>query len=226
MDKKECIYPHNGEQQTEQQSKQWTKCADSSPKKSKTILSAGKIITFIFRNSPWIVFINYIKIAGWINIFNRVLKLLKIQTSILTVLGRNNNKWPFWAKQKIVFFRKCSIDSHIYNFFFSKLSRILWGELHTPVEADGFRVRVATPILAHLRHVILELRRTLGQVAGTGLEISLLAVDVVVPPAVETARSRFFALWRSVAVTAVDRRFGLRNLFIHFLVLGGAGFFR
>lgn len=118
MDKKECIYPHNGEQQTEQQSKQWTKCADSSPKKSKTILSAGKIITFIFRNSPWIVFINYIKIAGWINIFNRVLKLLKIQTSILTVLGRNNNKWPFWAKQKIVFFRKCSIDSHIYIFFF------------------------------------------------------------------------------------------------------------
>lgn len=63
--------------------------------------------------------------------------------------------------------------------------------------------------------------------AGAGFEVSLLTVDVVVSPAVETARGRFFAFWSSVAVIiAIDRRFGLRDLFIHFLVLSGAGVFR
>lgn len=87
-------------------------------------------------------------------------------------------------------------------------------------------MRVAAPVLAHLGHVVFELRGALGHVAGARFEVPLLAVDVVVSSAVETARSGFFAFRGFVAIAAVDRRLGLRNLFFHFLVLGVTVLFR
>lgn len=83
------------------------------------------------------------------------------------------------------------------------------------LEATGFRVRTATPILTHLRYVIVQPGRTFWNVNRTGLLVPLLPIHVVSPP-IQTAGSGLLPFGR---LAPVDRRLRLRNLLLHLRAL-------
>lgn len=85
-------------------------------------------------------------------------------------------------------------------------------------------VRIATPTLAILRDVVLELRRTLKDVTGTRLLISLLSVlMVVVSATIQTSRRGPFgrASCGFFAQRSIDGRLGDRKRLMFHFVMGG-----
>ncbi|GFU44473.1 hypothetical protein TNCV_1506001 [Trichonephila clavipes] len=58
---------HHFTSEMKQQLKQGTKRGESTPKKAKMISSAGKVMTSIFLDAHWIIFINYLPTGKAIN---------------------------------------------------------------------------------------------------------------------------------------------------------------
>ena len=52
---------HHYTTESKQQSKQWTAFGENAPKKAKTVLSAGKVMTTVFWDSQEIIFIDYLQ---------------------------------------------------------------------------------------------------------------------------------------------------------------------
>ncbi|XP_025263254.1 histone-lysine N-methyltransferase SETMAR-like [Camponotus floridanus] len=100
--------------ETKQQSKQWVE-ADRSPKKAKTVLSAGKVMATVFWDSQGVVFIDYLekgKISG--EYYAALLEHLNNAIKI---------KRPYLAKKKVLFHHD-NVPAHTSSIAIAKLHEL------------------------------------------------------------------------------------------------------
>jgi histone-lysine N-methyltransferase SETMAR len=87
---------HHYTPETKEQSKQWTAKDEPTPKKAKTVSSAGKVMATVFWDSYGIIFVDYLEKDKTINGEYYAGLLQRLDTEI-------KNKRPHLAKKKILF---------------------------------------------------------------------------------------------------------------------------
>ena len=87
---------HHSTSETNKQSAEWTAVGESCPKRSKTQISAGKVLASVFWDVQGILFIDYLEKGRTINCEYYIVLLMHLKEEIA-------KNWPQMKKKKVLF---------------------------------------------------------------------------------------------------------------------------